>query len=345
LIATLDAHGVPFAVIAAASPWGDYNDCILAALRAHPRRLRGTAILPPTAGRYELEGMTRDGFLGVRLPFMGLAELPDIATFDYRRFLRRLADLDWHVHLHVESERMPALLPAIEDSVVKLVIDHMGRPDPKTGIAGAGFKAMLGAVERGRTWVARHAGTEEATRISKLFLYQWHRDRPAPLRVDDCQRGPRRQGHPALPDLGWRRTERADIVAEVVRYARLPKRTFDRRFRRPRATRRSPTSKLCASRRPSRPSTPSRARSDTRTRRRSGACSGASPEWRLRLPAQIRMPTFAHRRPDVGVALRARISSPRCRRQARPPAGWCGRSRAGGPCAHRSRARPLEGTG
>ncbi|HWE15932.1 MAG TPA: amidohydrolase family protein [Hyphomicrobiaceae bacterium] len=153
LIATLDAHGVAFAVIAAASPWGDYNDCILEALRAHPRRLRGTAILQPAVGRYELEGMARDGFVGVRLPFIGLKELPDIASFDYRRFLRRLADLDWHVHLHVEGDRVPSLLPVIEDSGVKLVIDHMGRPDPQTGIAGTGFKAMLAAIERGRTWV------------------------------------------------------------------------------------------------------------------------------------------------------------------------------------------------
>ena len=65
LTATLDAHGVTFAVIAAASPWGDYNDCILAALRAHPRRLRGTAILSPTAGRYELEGMARGSGLPI----------------------------------------------------------------------------------------------------------------------------------------------------------------------------------------------------------------------------------------------------------------------------------------
>ena len=153
LIATLDRHRVPFAVIAAASPWGDYNDYILEALRAHPRRLRGTAILSPTVGRYELEGMARDGFVGVRLPFIGLKELPDFGGFDYRRFLRRLADLDWHVHLHVEGARMPALIEIIEASGVKLVVDHMGRPEPETGTGGAGFKAMLRSIERGRTWV------------------------------------------------------------------------------------------------------------------------------------------------------------------------------------------------
>ena len=157
LIATMDAHGVQFAVIAAASPWGDYNDYTIAALRAHPR-LRGTVILEPTVERYILDAMKRDGVVGVRLPFIGLADLPDITSFDYRRFLRRLADLDWHVHLHVEGVRLPPLLAAIEASGVKLVIDHLGRPDPRTGINSEGFKALLASIERGRTWVKVSAG-------------------------------------------------------------------------------------------------------------------------------------------------------------------------------------------
>jgi predicted TIM-barrel fold metal-dependent hydrolase len=75
LIATLDANGVDRAVIAAASPWGDYNDYILAALRAHPARLRGTAIFRRPVERHELEAMSRDGFVGIRLPFIGLPAL------------------------------------------------------------------------------------------------------------------------------------------------------------------------------------------------------------------------------------------------------------------------------
>jgi predicted TIM-barrel fold metal-dependent hydrolase len=157
LIATLDAHGVPFGVIAAASPWGDYNDYTIAALRAHPR-LRGTVILEPTVERYILDAMKRDGVVGVRLPFIGLEEPPDITTFEYRRFLRRLADLDWHVHLHVEGERLPALIDVIEASGVKLVIDHLGRPQAHSGINSEGFKAMLASIDRGRTWVKMSAG-------------------------------------------------------------------------------------------------------------------------------------------------------------------------------------------
>jgi predicted TIM-barrel fold metal-dependent hydrolase len=158
LIATLDKHGVERAVIAAASPWGDYNDYILAALRAHPKRLRGTAIVKPAVGRFALEAMSRDGMVGVRLPFIGLPKLPDITTFDYRALFRRLADLGWHVHPHVDGEDLPKILPTLEASGVKIVVDHLGRPDPRTGINSDGFKALLRSIDKGRTWVKVSGG-------------------------------------------------------------------------------------------------------------------------------------------------------------------------------------------
>jgi len=158
LIATLDANGVDRAVIAAASPWGDYNDYILAALRAHRTRLRGTAIFRRPVERTVLEAMSRDGFVGVRLPFIGLPELPDITTFDYRALFRRLADLDWHVHPHVNGDDLPKILPVLEASGVKIVVDHLGRPDPKLGVNGEGFKSLLRSIDKGRTWVKVSSG-------------------------------------------------------------------------------------------------------------------------------------------------------------------------------------------
>ena len=65
LIATMDANGVERAVIAAASPWGDYNDYTLAAVRTHRKRLRGTVILKPTVDRFALEAMGRDGIVEI----------------------------------------------------------------------------------------------------------------------------------------------------------------------------------------------------------------------------------------------------------------------------------------
>ncbi|VCU68048.1 2-pyrone-4,6-dicarbaxylate hydrolase [Pigmentiphaga humi] len=152
LLETMDAHGVQFAVIAAASPWGDYNDYVIESLRKSPR-LRGTVIVDPGIERLILEDMHAAGVRGVRLPFISMRELPDLDSWNYRKFLRRLADLDWHVHLHIEGPRIPEVLPALEASGVKIVIDHIGRPGPEDSWRGAGFQAMIRSVQSGRAWV------------------------------------------------------------------------------------------------------------------------------------------------------------------------------------------------
>ena len=151
-LATLDRHGVRYGVIAAASPWFDYNDYTIESVRDNPR-LRGTVIVKPSVERYILEQMKRDGIVGVRLPFFGLATFPDLTSFEYRRLFRRIADLDWHVHLHVENEHLPALLPLLQASGAKIVIDHLGRPHRQHGLTPEAFRAMVAAVEAGRTWI------------------------------------------------------------------------------------------------------------------------------------------------------------------------------------------------
>lgn len=157
LEATLDEHGVKFCVIAAASPWGDVNDYVVQSLRGRPL-WRGTAILEPTTSRHELEQLARAGMVGVRLPFISLQALPDLESWDWRRFLYRLADLDWHVHLHLDGPRIPQVLPQLERSGVKIVIDHIGRPDPVLREKCAGFESVVRSVEKGRTWVKLSGG-------------------------------------------------------------------------------------------------------------------------------------------------------------------------------------------
>jgi predicted TIM-barrel fold metal-dependent hydrolase len=41
---------------------------------------------------------------------------------------------------------------------VKIVVDHLGRPDAKSGINSAGFKRLLQSIETGRTWVKVSGG-------------------------------------------------------------------------------------------------------------------------------------------------------------------------------------------
>jgi transcriptional regulator GlxA family with amidase domain len=79
--------------------------------------------------------------------------------------------------------------------------------------------------------VAKYGGNEEAIRISKLFLYQWHRDGQLPF-----QSMVQNVGHGdgvILKCQEWiaQHYQRQDLITELVEKFGLPKRSFDRRFR------------------------------------------------------------------------------------------------------------------
>lgn len=79
--------------------------------------------------------------------------------------------------------------------------------------------------------VAKYGGTEEAIRISKLFLYQWHRDGQLPFasmvqNVDHGDGVVRK-----CQDYIAQNYQRQDLIAALVHHSGLPKRSFDRRFR------------------------------------------------------------------------------------------------------------------
>jgi predicted TIM-barrel fold metal-dependent hydrolase len=151
-IATLDAQGVSFGVLAAASISGTNNDHTLAACRRHSR-LRTTVIVPPDCSLQAMKEMAASGAVGVRFQWRNVVDLPDLSSNAYRSLLRHVAELDWHVQLHDDAFRLPAYLPALEAAGVKVVVDHFGRPDTAYGIHGAGFKRLLRSIEGGRTWV------------------------------------------------------------------------------------------------------------------------------------------------------------------------------------------------
>jgi predicted TIM-barrel fold metal-dependent hydrolase len=151
-LATLDKAGVHFGVLAAASTFGDYNDYQLAATRAH-KRLRTTVIVSPDTDPLVLREMDESGAVGIRFQFRNVASPPDLTSQEYRRLLRRVADLGWHVHLHDDGHRLPQYIDALLATGPRLVIDHLARPSPEHGIDSESFRAVLRAVAGGRTWV------------------------------------------------------------------------------------------------------------------------------------------------------------------------------------------------
>ena len=79
--------------------------------------------------------------------------------------------------------------------------------------------------------IARYGSIEEAIRISRFFLYQWHRDGQLPyasMAVNVIH-----NDAVILRCQTWlaENYNRPDVISEVVRISGLPKRTFDRRFK------------------------------------------------------------------------------------------------------------------
>ncbi|HEY5551903.1 MAG TPA: amidohydrolase family protein [Opitutaceae bacterium] len=174
LIATHDRNGIVFGVVAAASIHGEFRGYIRHALKSH-RRLRATAVLSPQTELRHMEELKAEGFVGVRLMWSLSDKAPDIRSGDYRLFLRRIADLGWHVHLVDRPERYAESIAVIEASGARLVIDHMGHVQTPEGVNHPGFKAILKAIERGNTWAKisgrfRFSTAEEGNAYAQQLL-------------------------------------------------------------------------------------------------------------------------------------------------------------------------------
>lgn len=158
LLKLLDDHGITFGVIAAASLYGTFNDYSREALKKS-KRLRATCIVDPRTDIYQLRQMKDDGFVGIRLVWHHLDEVPNLNSDEYRHLLKRVADLDWCVHFIDREPRIQSMIENLEKfGVRKIVVDHLGRIDNPEGINSAAFKAVAAAVDRGKTWVKLSGG-------------------------------------------------------------------------------------------------------------------------------------------------------------------------------------------
>ena len=153
LLALFDAHGITHGVLTAPSFLGTDNSYLLSALAQAPARLRGTVIVEPSIQLEALHEMDRNGVVGIRFNMLGRAELPALRAPAWRRVLESAAGLGWHAEIYIEGPRLPALLEPALESGIRVVVDHFGSPDPQRKLDCSGFRALLDAVDSGRTWV------------------------------------------------------------------------------------------------------------------------------------------------------------------------------------------------
>lgn len=122
----------------------------------------GVALVPVNADMSLLKKLHEQGFRGARFNYLqhlgagpSMPEVMKLAT--------KLAVLNWHLQLHVESSMIVKITPELKLSPVPVVIDHMGRIDASRGLDQPGFKHLLKLMEDKRFWV-KVSGLERASR-------------------------------------------------------------------------------------------------------------------------------------------------------------------------------------
>lgn len=140
--AAQQAAGVTHGVLVQPSFLGTDNRRLLAALAAHPQRLRGVAVVEPGIARGTLAQWHATGVRGIRLNLAGGREPPELGGTGWQSLFAEVAALGWHLELHVEGGRLPMLLDRLGARDLPLVIDHFGRPEPGAGLRCKGLAAL-----------------------------------------------------------------------------------------------------------------------------------------------------------------------------------------------------------
>ena len=151
LFAVMDAYGTRHALIVGPnSGYGLDNRCLLDALARSAGRCKGVAVVANDVGTAELEALRAGGIVGIawNVTHYGVAYYAGAAGL-----LARAAALDMFVSLQVEHEQLVALLPMLEQSGIRILVDHCGRPTPGAGLDQPGFRALLRLGATGQAFV------------------------------------------------------------------------------------------------------------------------------------------------------------------------------------------------
>jgi 2-pyrone-4,6-dicarboxylate lactonase len=162
LFALHEFLGIQHCVIVHTAAHGHDVSATADALAAKGGAYRGVALMPTTIPDSELKRLDAAGFCGARFHYMDhLAR--SAAIDDVIAFGNRLAEIGWHLQIHMAAEHITDMTPAIKRACVPVVIDHMGRIDAALGLDQPAFHALLTLMQDSNVWV-KVSGCDRASR-------------------------------------------------------------------------------------------------------------------------------------------------------------------------------------
>jgi 2-pyrone-4,6-dicarboxylate lactonase len=167
LFALHEFLGIDHGVVVHTAAHGTDNSATADALAAKHGAYRGIALVPVDVAGAELKRLDEAGFCGARFHYMQhLGQGTPIG--EVIAFGKRLAELGWHLQIHMAPERIAELTPAINTSPVPVVIDHMGRIDAGLGLEQSAFQNLLRLLDDRNVWV-KVSGTDRITRAGPPY--------------------------------------------------------------------------------------------------------------------------------------------------------------------------------
>lgn len=122
----LAGHRISHGVLVQPSFLGTDNSFMVRALRQHPLKLKGIAVVDPAISDIELDELDAAGVVGIRLNLIK-KPLENYTSPAWQTFLSKLAKRKWVVEVQREIDDLASFLPAILESGVEVVIDHFAR--------------------------------------------------------------------------------------------------------------------------------------------------------------------------------------------------------------------------
>ena len=145
----MDQLGIARAVLVQPSIYGTDNRAMVDALRRHPERFRGVAVVAASIDDADLDALHADGVRGVRA---NLLNRGGISLADAITLAPRLAARGWHLQLQIDVSTFDAF-DALPRLPLPVVVDHFGYMPAAKGPGEPGFRRLLSLVERAQCYV------------------------------------------------------------------------------------------------------------------------------------------------------------------------------------------------
>jgi predicted TIM-barrel fold metal-dependent hydrolase len=158
-----DALGINRGVIVQATTYGADHQVVLDALAALGSGYKGcanVAVLVERDDKYVAK-LHEAGIRGARFTRGGLGI--SVSGKDFDRVLGRIRELGWYIKVQPEVNGFAEQAPSFEKLELPVVIDHMGRPDPRKGMADPSLAKVVELVKRPNFWVMLSLGEKIAT--------------------------------------------------------------------------------------------------------------------------------------------------------------------------------------